>query len=1368
MQQQFEVPLAYLAWFQRFERILSVYHQDSISGADLEKLQLYLLDTGQFNASFTLEELERLDYPRSPFIFMHRHTYIRAADTWAMEVFRQMYQARNPHYKLFPIWIDSTLFWTELKRYCNVVEIDNTDRELANIVQRYFNDGNNLITAFWIKIDKPSKEQSEDDKKLIENKIKQQILRVVMNTKNVYPELALFFEALLTQQSFKNSPLTSHAEMLIALETLFPEIKSDHVKKINDLSPTDDLQTLDENWYKKIYGIAKKYKIELPENVKDATQLKQYTITNQQAFLTIVESIREAMRRERPSLGAYADRGRQWLSENIDHHVKKITDHFIYCFQDQFQGADAIVLYDCQSMPEAVNSVVSNIGYRIDPIRIIRLVLKQFPLLFVDSNQTEQFFNQFLTIARRLVNSLGGAEVENKAKLASELLVIDNLGKYIVGVINSKRYCVTKCLSFDQELSVLRKHLSKVAEPCKILGSYLHEYLTRYQTCKKTMVKKVVDAEIKYALNLFLQACQKNDLSHAIRYTQMIAEVMLLEFSFIQLSPQLAVIIKQQHLKNYPVQGVLLTPYAMRAFIRVFQIMDGLYAQQHCTITATNQSYFEWLQNLERLNSSKITVSRVQHISSISDKSDIIFAEVHPNNVVEAKQFSHDIRGLLSQIQQWPRKQRTLVVDATLNALDDEEIQSILQDASSLIQTGNLNIIFIQSLTKFLQIGLDKRSAGIIVVVNNGHHWATINNALKVLEQSEPVDLSTTNFFTYFVWHRALIKNYFDRINRNVRYVYNKILDKFNKLEASNKGRFQITMSSDPKACYIALNMNGLLPEIDQGFSFTNHDVEQFAVDVMKDLIHPLCQFYRLPLTERMSIGFPLCSVNIVFDSIRFTIGSETDSQLYYYAEILAYAAFVINRQHEPLLFFDKDANHQYSLRHLYFKEKVEQFMAMTPGINRKCIIEYDGTGSENSYYNHANQTTRQLKKRMEVINSKVIIAREVPINDGGNTHFLPYRITLPLRDVGHVSIEDPRVDLAMRRMSVACFSQYFRQGRGNYQNVNTTFDNYNRNVSLASMEILGSWNMKAVYGPFRFGEQKIFFRLHQMQITVFNNDRFYREDVVYVRQGHITLPLQDVPIEDREFLFREGHYERDRGARELASRGISVDMQYIPSFDDPTILTVENKKLIIQRDFICCNTSQATVYKRYLGRELTCFEIDYWIEKDPLLARLMRLLIAIYVRDKLSVSCSSQDRKLCRFLLNVSYDHKAVSGYFTEAIELISKAKHRLEDLLDRYQKEASAEQHQQNFLLFNKIHLNWQSGYSGLDHIGDEPLVAQGLTILKSCQQEKETRPLLNNSNYRPGLFDVHPAAAPVAKQASPATHASTTNDLLTMLKP
>jgi len=1316
--QNLTIPNAYTQWLNRLKRFLAVYRKGLITGKELDKYQLYLLNTGQFNANFTLAELERLNYPRSPFAMMHAHTYLRATETWSMEIMRILYQEKYPQ-RLFPIWVDSILFWHELRRYCRVIDEKEIGNHIASLYQELNANGGYLNTNIWIKLNKTDNVDILTHKKRIEQEIRSNIFRLVIQAQNNGILLPLLNEVR-AGNSVKAFPQST--ELLDQLETLFPQVKRDALLQLPtlraELNLPGNLENAEISWYGKVFSKAKLHRLLIPQ-VKNPQALKAWAIDNPQPFAEMLAIIQERLGEERPSVSAYVELLKQWIAENVNPVINTFDQKTIYFFPDNFKDMEALVLCDCATVPEDVNSLMGNIGYRIDPVRIQRVVLREFPGLFIDQATTLAFFQRFTTTT--MLSKLPSEERNNlEAVFAATILQIQTTP-------NNNNILP---ISFLKELEQLKSLTSKLEPNFKIYASFILDYLNELIRLypQKSAIRLVVDAEVKETLAQFLHACQRNDLAMAIRCSQTIAEILLLDLEYRPMQEKVSTIVSKNLLQNFPVQGVMTTPYAMRAFTRVLQLLDTQYVNRPCHIAVTNQSYFELLHNLERLNTRHIAASLVRHLTNIDPNADIIYIEIHPNNVVETKQFAHDVHGLLTCLKstQWPLKPRTLVVDVTLNALNDSEITGFLNAARPLIESGYLNIILIQSGTKFLGRGLDVRSLGILTVINNGtHEWLAVNRQIVAFNQHEIVDESTIDFFSYFINQRSAAANYIQLINRNVHFVYTTILRLLNQLEVAQHSRLQITMSSDARACYVALNLTGLLPEVDDGFKSSVDKIEEFSADVLKYLIHPLCLLYRLPLTERVSIGFPLTSVNIVFDSLRFTIGLEDDEQLKQYAEILAYAAFVINRHHEPKLFFDLNADKQYELRHRYLKEKTQQYTAMTPGANRELSFEFEANGSENSYHNQTTQTTRQMKRRVRIKNGHVAVDREVSRDAYGHTEFRPYRVEIPLRGVGRVLLTDPRVSLSMRRMSVSCLTRIARAGQPIYHHVNSVFDNCDGVVSLASMEMLGSWNSALVYGPFTLNQQrKIYFYLYQMRIELFINDRKFSEDAIMIKQGHMRIPLSRMGIDDREFLIREGIYERDRSIFRFPNQVSRFDMLHIPDCYDPTRFSIEDDKLVIERDFIYCTYPGVTVYKRYMGREFTCFEIDMWGVKDPNLARFMRLMTAVYIKDKKQVGFLARDKNFTHFLFNLA--NQGDEGLFLEAVTYVLKKKHMLNNLLQRYQEETHVEDSQQYPFQTDK-RFNWPSGNGGQSYTGDRQLIVEALALLKQLIIELAPLPVL-----------------------------------------
>ena len=95
----------YAKWLQRVRRIRQAYQAGEIQADDLIHYQRFILQYGQFNANFTLDELDYLQYPKSPFALMHRNCYLRGTETWATEVLRQLFFERYPsEVRTFPVF----------------------------------------------------------------------------------------------------------------------------------------------------------------------------------------------------------------------------------------------------------------------------------------------------------------------------------------------------------------------------------------------------------------------------------------------------------------------------------------------------------------------------------------------------------------------------------------------------------------------------------------------------------------------------------------------------------------------------------------------------------------------------------------------------------------------------------------------------------------------------------------------------------------------------------------------------------------------------------------------------------------------------------------------------------------------------------------------------------------------------------------------------------------------------------------------------------------------------------------------------------------------------------------------------------------
>ena len=1257
---------AYEHWFERFRQVLSAFRQGIIAEADLEKFQLFLLDTGQFNANFNLEELNYLGYPKSPFAMMHEKFYLREVETWAMQLLRFQYQEQYSDFgHLFPIFVDSPLFWNELNRYyraIQAVDIDITDASILSLIQEL--ETSDQVTVL-VEVNRPN--QNADvaiSQSIAQKKLEQRIRELVAKEQKISDILVTIFAA--PNDDKINIEEVDLSVALDELNQLYPEVVESQQKKFKDLSAKlNSAIDAQEKWAELtslIFVQCKKYRI-LPMHRNTLNKFKNFFQGEPEAFKQLLIDLISRLQPDEPSIDSYKHVINAWNQQNIDPLLAKL--YLVCYFRDNFNDVETMVLCDAEEEPEFVHRAIEHLGYRIDPIRAQHIILQAYPKLFIDVGQTARFWEEINKTS--MIAELDPDEqevIKNPALSKLKLLeqgVINQLQRMVLEQIQSPYLPITSEPFSLKEIGRLDVVLPSLVGGFKFYGKYLKNYLEgylqRYQS--DHALRAVVDSEIKHVLNIFIQACAEENLASAIRAVQSIAEIMLLDLSYNPLPSQLSEIIQAQ-LTDFPVQGTLIVPYGMRAFVRVFQILDVQYGSERfnkpLNIFVTSQSYYEWLGNLESLNRDEVSVFQTQQTTDVASSADIIFVELHPNNVLASKQFAFNIEALLSQMNSWPSKQRTLVIDMTLNAMNDHEIRSFLHSESTLalIRSGTLNIILIQSLTKFAQLGLDKRSAGALTMINNNDYWSGVNAKLVQLSDVEPIDIATLNFFSYFASLHWPVVEYLELINSNVRFVYKEIVKQTNKLELLHSG-LQVSKSSDPKPCYVAINTNGFVTDL----SLTSDDLREFVSDLLVYLFYPLCRFYNLPITERYSIGFPLTSINPVFGSLRLTIGLEPIAQLSQYAEILAYITFAFNDlRDERKLPLVQNAD----LRREFIAEKVKIFKAMTPGRGGEHEWKFEGTGWENSYTDHTdseNIQTRQLKRHVILKDGNIKFFREAPsLFRPHHPEWTELSPRVIVRGIGEISVNDPRITAAEKRIIAGCYTPEY----------NFCVEPFRGTVSIQNYEVLGPWNAKFLYGPFFHNEAKLFCILHQKSMDFYYNLQKFNEKNVIVKQGTIETALSDMAVEDRAFLIREAYYPTmDRSIPSVSGRNkFDFHMQFIPPKNTLTMqFSLKGNQLIIEHDFLCCAVPGASIYYRVLGDHLTCYEIDYWDEKDPVVARFLRLVTAVYVKDtsSLGISFKARNAQFTHFIFNLNYE--VGNSLLQEALNVITFSKNSIKKFL-------------------------------------------------------------------------------------------------------
>jgi len=344
-------------------------------------------------------------------------------------------------------------------------------------------------------------------------------------------------------------------------------------------------------------------------------------------------------------------------------------------------------------------------------------------------------------------------------------------------------------------------------------------------------------------------------------------------------------------------QCTFICNYAMTAFNNI--LTASLVTHENKVVEICNQAYFELLNNMDNLHGK---IKRIKYLDEVQDDSSIIFVDTHSNNAVESELYSHQIKHLFAI--RYPRHKEylstgmipyniktTIIIDATLNILNDSELTEIISEVNLLLQEGLLNLIIVQSLTKFTQLGADKFSAGIICVYNNGKGlWEEFNKKLYDLCSITRPDKLIENYFSIFYrYGRESLTEYLNKVNENTCFLLNQ-LEQFNL--GHNIG-IEVTANIDNKTCYISLNYRAFTQYFYKRSFISDQDISSFNKNII-ELIVDLTKTVGIVLTQRQSIGFPECNINECDFAVRLTVGLESNEQLKNIALIINYVRFAL------------------------------------------------------------------------------------------------------------------------------------------------------------------------------------------------------------------------------------------------------------------------------------------------------------------------------------------------------------------------------------------------------------------------------------------------------------------------------------------
>lgn len=346
--------------------------------------------------------------------------------------------------------------------------------------------------------------------------------------------------------------------------------------------------------------------------------------------------------------------------------------------------------------------------------------------------------------------------------------------------------------------------------------------------------------------------------------------------------------------------------YGMKSFTQSFNALRPYIRDAHSAyrVQVFKDNYYELLFNMQKFTklygeTQDFRLNRGKSLEALDVEADCIFIDTHPNNAAEIEIHAHNILELFHKLDPTCSghfdKPRTIIADITLNAIADSEVQTIVSAAQPYIGTGTLNLVMVQSLTKFAHLGSDKFSGGLVCAYNDrSDYWKPFNEQLQTYLHDEPVDPLIERYFaSMFRFANAEQHVYIAKVRENTGYLYSRLQARYHGDGLTAEGvALQVSLNDDPGTCYVGLNHESFFKSVTciVGRKPETDVFAAFNKSVMKELLASLAAKMGLPITLRMSFGFPLSNFSDCDTTIRFTIGIEDQRFLDRYADLLVYA----------------------------------------------------------------------------------------------------------------------------------------------------------------------------------------------------------------------------------------------------------------------------------------------------------------------------------------------------------------------------------------------------------------------------------------------------------------------------------------------
>lgn len=509
-------------------------------------------------------------------------------------------------------------------------------------------------------------------------------------------------------------------------------------------------------------------------------------------------------------------------------------------------------------------------------------------------------------VAEKQKNRIGKKSTTLAPKMNSAINVIKDfkVGDYIPIVSSDTAGLLTSTIAAFEEFKKLG---DEQKEYIKLEASAVIKLLNELKMLDKgSSTPGIALAELQ--VNLQDAIANKDNITAYIRNIQNIHELIILE---LERKPAIAPTPLPLVASQLPAGAMQphYTDYGLKAFTQAYNAAL-VQSAGHTPFVVDSYSniYFELLQKLhdtkiasggktEVRDSQTLPEEYKKGLVTNTSEPNLIMVDIHPNDASKPEMRKNDIVAIIeSRLKDKSAEKRlTVIVDITLNHVADDEVKGIIESVKPYINSKQLNLVFIQSLTKFTQLGMDKHSGGLMFHYNSGSDdWKAFNESIEKSAKNAVPDTIRNYFDLLFKAASEEQKTYIQLVRKNTKYVYDQLKEKFLSQQIEKGHTFDLSLNEDEGTCYVAFNYKELSARLFAGKEDRDSETEMLGKRILNEGIYNVINKLKLPLSMRQSFGFPISNLGEAWVGSRFTIGIEEKEMLKQYVDIVTYVRLQI------------------------------------------------------------------------------------------------------------------------------------------------------------------------------------------------------------------------------------------------------------------------------------------------------------------------------------------------------------------------------------------------------------------------------------------------------------------------------------------